>query len=485
MYLNFLFSQQTLFLNFAEGSTQLFKKNIYSFGLSSNKQYVNFIIYKLSPKLRIEDSLVIDLGKGMTENYLKVYSDTLHDFLNIYLQKKEQKDLTILRFDKHFKLIANLKNVDIARVNTIINFENEFLIGNKGYYAVKIINDTSGKQFYLNKFSLKSELTNFEYELTWQFPFEKKNIHSAHVFFENERFVLLFVNITKGIKLGQWLLKINSETGKLIKATKLNTREEKTTYEYGNCLIDTNAKTIQLIGQKFDETRLNLAENKLSISNLPFADLYFIEIDSLGEKAIQKEIKIPITDIKSGAKKIASSYLLRINKLIKNPICNFSFESDIFKSQDNSKSFFYTNTQVFNFSLIETDLVLEKKSISSNLQIEQFYQTKDKLDLNGKLFLDSISDLEKIFYKKLTLPVKQQFKTDDDTNPSWILSKSSTKNNIINFTFLVPANKIYQLLVIEEILKSQNPIFINATSKSFILSTQQDLNLYCLKLFNW
>ena len=176
------FFGQTQQFNFYNGNSQLFNKQLYSFGIQAQKQNALCIIYKLDLNLKTRDSLKIDLGKIQPEDFLQLYSDTLHDFLNIYIQQKQKKLITILRFNKAFERVASIENVDVARLNSISAFENELFYYKKDVYTIKNQTDTSGKQFYLNKFSLKSELKNFEYEFKWQFPFERKNINSAHIF---------------------------------------------------------------------------------------------------------------------------------------------------------------------------------------------------------------------------------------------------------------------------------------------------------------
>lgn len=439
----------------------------------------------MNNQLKTLDSLNIKLGKIGIENYLQIYSDTLHDYLNIYLQEKEKQSVTLFRFSKKFELLATLENINVARLNNSDLFGLNFLYFKNTVYSLKTIIDTSGKQFYLNKYALQTELKNFDYELKWQFPFERKNINSAHIFYANNYFVLLHVNVLQGLKTGQWVLKINSETGKLIRGTKLNSRGETNSYEFGISVIDTVNKTIQLMGQKFTDKQLNQKENKLAISDAAFATVYSIEIDSLGDISDNRELKIPIVDNKTGAKKSTSNYLLRFNHLAKNGVGKTSFETDIFKSSNNSKCYLYVNTTQFNFTVVDENLVLEKNVITSNPLIEQFYYTKDKLDINGKLCFDSILAFENVFYKNLILPIKQCYKTDESSNSLWVLRKSNAKKNSTTFSFLSPLKKTYQLSIISEILNSQNPLFIALSNNLFLISSQIEEHKYDIKLFSW
>ena len=484
----FQLTSQVKQFDLSKGNCQLFNGNLYTYGLSSQKQNAQFCIYKLDAKLKVTDSLVVPAGKGSPENYLATYSDTLHDYLNIYLQQKEKKAVTVFRINKKFELISTIENVEIARLNNTAMFGSDAFYFKNNVYALKIESDTSGKQFYLNKYFLKSEKENFDYEFKWQFPFERRNIHSAHIFYANKGFVFLFVTVSGGNKAGQWILKINAEAGKLEKATKLNDKEETNSYLFGTCFADKNYKSISLVGPKYTEAQLNLKESKLAISNAAFSTMYSLEIDSLGEVNNKQEFKVPVNDIKTikaGVKKDPGIYLSRLSNLTKRGDGGFSFTADIFRSANSDLCYLYSNSTVFNLIPGEDKLVLEKNNISPNLMVEQFYSSPDKLDMNGKLCIDSLDQFERLFYKSLTFPVKQLFKFDADKNPVWILSKHTVKKNGINFSFLNPVKKVYQLTTIEEMSESNNPVFTSLSSDSFIISSQTEEGKYQLKLYNW
>jgi hypothetical protein len=70
---------------------------------------------------------------------------------------------------------------------------------------------------------------------------------------------------------------------------------------------------------------------------------------------------------------------------------------------------------------IDEKLVLEKNAVTINPLIEKFYVTPDKLDMNGKLQIDTLNQFEKLFYKQLNFPVKQDFKIGSDNNSIWVL----------------------------------------------------------------
>ena len=66
------FFGQTQQFNFYGGNSQLFNKQLYSFGIQTQKQNALCIIYKLDLNLKTRDSLKIDLGKIQPEDFLQL-----------------------------------------------------------------------------------------------------------------------------------------------------------------------------------------------------------------------------------------------------------------------------------------------------------------------------------------------------------------------------------------------------------------------------
>ena len=483
MLLALLLPAQKLQLGLAKANCQQFRGSLYCYGFLSRGSGTSFCVYRMNKQLKIQDSLITELGKESLDSYLQASSDTLHDFMNIYLQQKEKKLVTVMRFNKKFERIATVDHIDVARLNSISAFESELLYAGKSVYTVKSQQDSSGTQFYLNKFSLKSELKNFEYEFTWQFPFERQYIHSAHVFYANRQVVLLYVQVNGGPKEGQWILTIQAESGKLVKGSKLN-RGETGTCEFGTFSMDTVKRILTLAGQKFSAAQLNRNENRLSISNSPFVSFYLAEMDSVGEISMQ-EFKIPVTEAATNSKKTISNYLLRIGCLNRQSDGKISLEADIFKNSDNTLNYRYVNTGLFRLLPGDEQLLLEKNSIGSNPQIEKFYFSTDKTDRNGRLQTDSLPGLGAMFYAPLNFPVKQGFKTDADNNPLWLLQRSMPQKNTIRYALLGPVKRIYQLSPLEEINALQNPGCFVLSSSAFVITQQASNGSYQLNLYSW
>ncbi len=486
-YFNSL-SSQTLELPISNASTQLFSNSIFCFGIKNNvstspmNNGSKLCIYKLNMKLQLMDSLLINVQK---DDYLQLYSDTLHNYLNIYLQKKNKNTLAIFRINSKLKIEVVIDNVDIAHLNTISDFETEVLRYQNQVYTIKYVSDTAGKQFYVNKYNLKNMYNNFEYEKIWQFPFERKNINTAHLIFANKLNLFLYVNVLGGTKSGQWILKLNAVTGKLSKATKLNDKNETNFYQFGNYSFDTLSQTFHLAGQKFTETQFNQTKNSLSITNQAFACVYYSQIDSTGEQILKQDFKIPIIEQKIANKKPSSNYVFRINKLEIDKEGFVNLETDIFKSINSNLCFNYCNT--INYKLINTDgqFALEKNTMQINLLIETYLTTQDNLDMNGKLCADSLNCFETIYYKNIIFPKKLNFKIDELNNSVYLLQKTDVKKGIINYSLISPVNKISKLQKIEDILKTENPLLIGVSNNQFIISKQMAIASYQLKIYNW
>jgi len=478
-------SAQIKLLDLKKANCQLFKGQLYAFGLMSTKTTHVFSIYKFNSQFSITDSLQIEISKKPNETYLQLYSDTLHHFLNIYLQKENQNTVQVLRFDPQINLLCSLPSIDVARLNNISLFDSDVLYFNDEVYSVKIIRDSSGKQFYINKFKLVSNEKNFDYEMNWQFPFERKNVEHAHLIYINKKHVYVYVNVSQGIKKGQWLLKLNALNGQLIKASKLNDKGETNTYLFGNHYFDAGNQSLHLIGIQLSEAQYNFEKNSLKLDDLAFTSIYHLELDSLGDIQDKQIFKIPIVSITSGAKKISSATLLKINTINKSADGKLVFEGDVFKSTGGSKCFFYVNSIPFSLSYTETGFVMDKNTITTNKMIEDYYFVKDRLDLNGRMCADSLSQFTKLMYQNPSMPIKIAFKTDAENNALYLLNKHSFNKNNVNYSVLSPVKKIYQITSIEDISENKFPAILLLSKEQYVIIHQIEEQKFQLKLYTW
>ncbi|MGZ4099745.1 MAG: hypothetical protein ACXVNM_12740 [Bacteroidia bacterium] len=473
---------QTLEKSLYKAHCTMYGGNIYSYGLSMQNKITRLTVYKMDKALKITDSAGFDLGKYNLSDYLQLSSDTLHDYLNIYLQRKEKKLVQVIRFNKYFKQMANIENVDIARLNSISAFESEIFYYRKDIYSVKVSSsDTAGRQFYLNKYTLKSDLKNFEYDFKWQFPFEKKNINSAHIILVNSRLVMLYVNVIEGPKSGQWLLKVNPLNGSLIHGTKIGIKGDADFYSFGAVYTDSVSGIIYILGQKFPATDFSQKDNKFSIGGKPFTTLYLAKRDSASEIISRDEFKIPVIEPKGN--KIANAYILRPANFRKTEN-NFRFETDVYKG-NSPGCYRYCNTISNTITSNEDKLSMDKSAVTSNTLIEKYYFNNDNADMNGKLCSDSLSEFEKIYYKFIPFKVKAGFKLDETGSPEWLLHKSASQKGIESYALLKQDKKVYQLQKPEEINKSENPYGLRLSDTRYILTRQIAEDKFQLKLFTW
>lgn len=478
-------SAQIKIFDLKKSNCQLYKGQVFAYGLISNIKNDVLSIYKLNDLFIVTDSAQIEISKNKTELYLQLYSDTLYDFINIYVQKEGKNTVSIFRFNFQLDLITSVNNIDIARLNNTSLFDANAFRFNEDVYSVKIIRDTSGKQFYVNKFSLKSKEGNFEYALKWQFPFERKNVENAKVFYVNKNFALVFVIISEGIKKGQWILKLNSVNGQLIKATKINEKGDTDNYFYGNHYYDPLYKSIVLIGHQYKESQYDLSKNVLKTEDASFIGIYFMEYDSIGDLKHRQNFNIPVTTVSSGAKKISSSYGIKFEGIKKTSDGKLVIKGDIYKSTNRSKCFLYVNSSLFNLIPAENGYALEKNSITTNRLIEDYFFSKDQLDLNGKLCMDSLSQFPELFYNEPGLPVKKAFKIDSEKNAVWLLCKHSFNKNNVNYSLLSPVKKIYQITSVDDISENKSPGLLTTDNDQYVIFQQVEEGKFQLKLYQW
>lgn len=475
---------QTLTLNLAQASCQMFKGHLYCYGISNASANSALKIYKLDARLKLLDSISIEGTHYKATELLRLYSDTLHGQVNIYVPKKEKKALDVYHFSGQPALLTKAEDVEVARLNNTSLFSAETYFFNNTVYSVKTNSDSSGLQFYLNKYELKKNVPNFDYEFIWQYPFERKNVHSARILFADSKNIFLYVTISTGAKAGQWLLKINT-LGKLVKGTKLNGPGEHDYYALPAVLEDKSTRSLWLGGQKLNQTQIDCGTGKLNIDKTNQASLYLIEIDSLEEVVQRHEFKVPITEVKNGTKKVNAGFLFRVNKLVKKSDNSVVLVADIYRSNGEPLCYFYSSGQEFNIVKNDEKFTLAKTTISANPDIERFYLNNDKLDMNGRICIDSAARFERLFHLEPVLPVKLAFKTDELGNPSWLLKKSLIKKNSIQYATLMPIKKIYMLKPHDEVPKASNPMLLVLSQQTYITAFEDGDGKLRLNLHSW
>ncbi len=440
-------------------------------------------IIKLNARLEVTDSVEVKNARSVNNEYLRLMMDTLHDYLNIYIQKKGEATVDIIRANKNLKIVSQVNKVDVARLNNSAMLGNDAKFNGPFAYAIKQVRDTSGQQFYLNKYRLSDTLGNFDYQPEWQFAFERKFIYDAGILYAGPDYVLVFVNLVQPEKTSQWLLKIHSKTGKLVRGTKLNRKNDNFRYQPGKCIVDTVSHAVEIVGQKLSSGQTDVVKNIFSLANGKPVMLYYCKMDSLGEVLVHETFSVNASQATEGASKQLPGYAVNIAGLKKEKGFLVA-EGDIYVTTPKKNCFRYVNTIPFSIKTDHETAEIKKTIIEVNRQIQDFSVSRDKTDMNGMLCIDSISEISKMYTSSPGLRVKLAFKTDEQGNSRWLLTRSNANKQNIVLAQLQPNGKVYSITTEGEFLKSSFPQF-NSGGPVMISSSQLNDREYQLKLLPW
>ncbi|HQQ95237.1 MAG TPA: hypothetical protein PLQ93_11825, partial [Bacteroidia bacterium] len=291
---------QNVELNLGAANMNQFRGKLYCYGSSAGQTSSYFKIYQLDQDLRVLDSTGFRWPEGFGTDLIPAWSDTLHGFLNIYVPEGRTQRVSLYRFNARFELQKEVHNLEVTKINPISGFENKLFYDRDMVYAIQTQKDSSGQGFYLNKYQLKKEYIGFEYDFVWQFPFERRNIRSAEVIFANPEQLMVFVHVFAGSKKGQWILKINARTGRLIRGTRLGDKDSEDTYMYGAVNFEKQSKSLMLIGHKYNPSQYTYTSGKLMAPATASVQLYLNVLDSIGDPLIRQDLKISFSPQKPG-----------------------------------------------------------------------------------------------------------------------------------------------------------------------------------------
>lgn len=472
---------QTLNLPLRSAGINHFGNRIYCYGIEQKHNKAFFTIYRLNDQFLKSDSLSFALNQKETLAQSSCWSDSLHGIFNVYVPEGQEKGFSVFRFNRNFELLDRASGIEPGRLHPLAGFDNSLHYDGNFVYAIKTKRDSSGLQFFLNKFRLKENLKAFEYEPVWQFPFERKHIRYARVIYSDKDYVILYVMIADGEKSGQWILRLNARNGFLLRGSKLNDKGEEQTYLYGSSFYSKNQKSLILLGHKFSSQHYKPGSETLSAVSPTVAGIYLLELDSLGEKINKQELKWPITEAKIPGKKKPGTYLLQFSRILEKSSGYFSVQFDVYKGLPGSVCYLYGNSLNFNFKRDGDAFAVDKASIFTDVQIDSYVFSPDKLDMNGKICADSGLSLPRLLSRNASLPVKSYFGLDSLGQPMWILSKSLVKKGSVQFHYLKAGKKSYELRLIEELPKSKNPYLLIVNSEKAILSRQESESEFRLK----
>lgn len=404
-----------------------FRNHIYVYGFETNKTGLSFKIFKFNYELSKTDSAKCSLDKDQAESYLDITTDTLHGYLNFYLQKSNNKNQAVLiRYNDSLRLITKTLPFESNKINSLTTFENEIYTFKKSTYTIRTSEDSLGRQFYLNKYTILDEKKIFEYKQDWQLPLEKKNINLTHVFFADQELVFLYVNIISGEKKGQWILKINSKNGTIIKGIKLNPKGDSRWFIYNSHFYDFKSKQLIIAGNAYSEEQIDLENGKHTFKNLDKQNNYFFTIiDSTCENIQRLEKTIPFTFANNkAASKEVFSYHVKLKELKQAGNNEYSVYCSVYKSINAQLLFTYETGLHYTVSFNEDGIELYTDKLQLPLSSLPGLITNDPKDFNGKLELKDIKEFDKFLYKLPIGEIENQFGKDDLKNPKWIFTKT-------------------------------------------------------------
>lgn len=472
IFIPLLINAQSFKRNLEKANSFYYKDRVYVFGYVQNKNEVDFKLYKTNSSLTIIDSALFSLGKDKTENYLEITADTLHNYLNFYFQKADSKNkASLLRLNDSLKLVTKVENFESTKINSLTSFEDEKFSFQNSTYIVRSSQDSLGKQYFLTRFDVMNFQKPFEYQSKWQFPFEKRNINTVHVFYADTNLLFVYVNVTAGSKSGQWVLKLNNKTGQLISGTKLNhigdTRHLlPTSFNY-------NKKTKELlaVGNIYTTQQINFTDKAHSFLNLEKQNTFFFyKIDSVGDVVSRNEKIYPIILVanKTNLKQVFY-YHLKIKELKRRSDTEYSAYCSVYKTTGQELVFLYGTGFYFNFSISEMGLEINFDKLLDNLSVLQNFVTNDAKDINGKMEITSAIEFDKLLMKWPLADVEKHFGKDDIGLPKWILNKSDVKTGNSTFYLVSMGKKGLESKIILESSKYNHPNIYKISNEKLLL----------------
>jgi hypothetical protein len=200
-----------------------FRGNMYVGGYEETQKGLEFKLGEYDADLQLVKEVSRHLGKQKFNEFYPPHFDTTHGYLGVEIQRADlnEKRATLLRYNQDLKIVTSADNIEIVRINSFAAFNEEKIYYRNQLYLVREAKDSVGR-FYFFRYDLKDSSAAFNYDLKWQFNFDQHTYHRIHPVYVNADFVYLYVICLDGEKKGQWMLLLDTETGNLTKAIKLN-----------------------------------------------------------------------------------------------------------------------------------------------------------------------------------------------------------------------------------------------------------------------
>lgn len=418
--------------------TLQFHQFLYVYGYEQSSSELLFKCISYNNKLQTKDSVHFNLGKHSPSDYLEISVDTMHEVLNFYFQLANQKnEVSLLRLNDALRKIGSAENYDANHINTISVFDDEKYAFREDLYIIRTSSDTSGKQFYLTKYQVKEMNKPFEYEYKWQFAFERKHIYRASIIYADSNLVMVYAHVYNGLKKGQWILRINANTGEVIRGTKLSAKGDPRHFLMSNIIIDKKTKSVDVIGSIYDANMIDFMNKTSNFTNQSKNHkLFLVTIDSMGDvmSRVEKAFPLPV-QTKTGT--VLQSFHLKIREFNKKKDGSYTIWSDVYE-QTLPNVFTYYSSWQFNIVPNDVDYEIVRSIFTIGTKAIPNFTSFEKGDTYGKYILNDIGEYDKLKYKKPMNEVVIKTGLDTLNNAFYILKKTdivSSKKNYYSVFF--------------------------------------------------
>lgn len=454
-----------------------FKQNAYVYGYEQNKDNLQFRCFSYNHNLTLKDSINFNLGKRTPADFLDISVDTLHDVINFYFQLANQKNMvSLLRLNDTLGKICSAENYDANHINSLSAFDDEkYYYANSLYIIRTSTSDTNGKQFYLSKYNIQSLTKPFEYDFKWQFAFERQFIHRATVLYADSIHVIVYAHVNDGPKKGQWILRINSKNGELLKGTRLNGKIDQRHYLVSNFIYNKKSRSIDLIGNIYGSEMIDFAKKTSNFINLSKRNtLFLISIDSTGEIKTKTE-KLLALPLQTNTGKSIISYHLKIREFRKTNDTDFDVWADLYELRNPVTLAYYSSWQI-SIKPDDVDYAFSPgKFFITTAVLPKLINPSDN-DPYGKFLMSDIGDYDKFKYKPLLNPVVIKTGINDLQNPFYVIKKTEISNATKTYYHLFVGKKGLESKTILKAEQGQKAQIYFTTNNSYISFTSNPAN---------
>jgi hypothetical protein len=397
---------------------------IYVYGYEQFNSELMFKCLSYDTNLQQKDSAYFKLGKHSPSDYLGINVDTLHDVLNFYFQLANQKnEVSLLRLNDSLSIIGSAENYDANHINALSVFDDEKYSFRDDLYIIRTSSDTSGKQFYLTRYHVKDMTRPFEYDYKWQFAFERKHIYRASVVYADSNIVMVYAHVYDGLKKGQWILRINANTGEVVRGTKLNAKGDSRHYLMSNMIINKKNKEIDVVGSIYDSNMIDFKSKSSNFTNQSKNHkLFLVTIDSMGDVVSRVEKLFPLP-VQTKAGNVLQSFHLKIREFQKTKNDTYTIWSDLYE-QTLPNVFTYYSSWHFEFIPNDVDYEVARSVFTIGSKAIPHFTNLAKGDTYGKFILNDIGEYDRLKYKKPLNDVVIKTGLDSLKNTFYILKKT-------------------------------------------------------------